>query len=232
VIPLFEQLHPGAIGLFTFDQSSNHCAMAEDSLQASKMNLNPGGKVPKMKNGWYIKDGERIIQQMQNEEGIPKGIRAILAERGLWPTNGIRLDCNGQCSDNCCARRIMANQPDFLEQKSQISEKITNAGHFVDYYPKFHCECNYIERFWGAAKRQVRRDCDYSFASLKSRVPQTMKSISLETIRKFSRKSWRYIHAYSKGLNGEVAAWAVKKFKSHRKISEEIEKIIEEYNNH
>ncbi|RKF77809.1 hypothetical protein GcC1_060051, partial [Golovinomyces cichoracearum] len=39
VIKIFEQLHPSSIGLLQFDSSSNHHAMAADSLVASKLNL-------------------------------------------------------------------------------------------------------------------------------------------------------------------------------------------------
>ncbi|PKY59893.1 hypothetical protein RhiirA4_281522, partial [Rhizophagus irregularis] len=38
-IPIFELLHSGCIGVFCFDQSINHNAMAADALIASKMNL-------------------------------------------------------------------------------------------------------------------------------------------------------------------------------------------------
>jgi len=63
------------------------------------------------------------------------------------------------------ARKIIQNQPDFQEQKSSIEEVIANVGHLVEFFPKFHCECNFIERFWGEAKRIARMTCDYSFAS-------------------------------------------------------------------
>ena len=33
--------------------------------------------------------------------------------------------------------------------------------------------------------------------------------------------------AYDKGLEGQVAEWAVNKFKSHRRIPENIERLIE-----
>ena len=40
-IPIFEILHPGCIGVFCFDQSTNHNAMAEDALVVTRMNLGP-----------------------------------------------------------------------------------------------------------------------------------------------------------------------------------------------
>ena len=36
--------------IWVFDQSSCHKAMAEDALDASKMNVKPGGQQPKMRN--------------------------------------------------------------------------------------------------------------------------------------------------------------------------------------
>ena len=43
-IPIFKQLYPNAIGVFAFDNSTNHGAMAKDGLNAFKMNMNPEGK--------------------------------------------------------------------------------------------------------------------------------------------------------------------------------------------
>ena len=136
--------------------------MAADALVATKMNLGSGGVQPKMRDGWYINEyGERCVQSMifsdnHQLKGQPKGIKQILKERNLWPTNGIHLTCE-QCSrkrDNanperldCCARRIMSLQPDFQEQRSILEEAIIKAGHIFERYPKFHCECNFIERY-------------------------------------------------------------------------------------
>jgi hypothetical protein len=67
---------------------------------------------------------------------------------------------------DCCARRIMSLQPDFCEQRSILEEAIIKAGHIFKRYPKFHCECNFIEQFWGFAKRETRRIYSYNFADL------------------------------------------------------------------
>ncbi|RIA99523.1 hypothetical protein C1645_684789 [Glomus cerebriforme] len=50
-ISIFEILHPGCTGVFCFDQSTNHNAIAGDALVATKMNLSPRGKQPKMCDG-------------------------------------------------------------------------------------------------------------------------------------------------------------------------------------
>jgi hypothetical protein len=42
-----------------------------------------------------------------------------------------------------------AAQPDFVSQKSQLEEFVTSRGHICDFYPKYHCELNFIEQYWG-----------------------------------------------------------------------------------
>ncbi len=39
-----------------------------------------------------------------------------------------------------------------MAQKSQLKELIESRSHICDFYPKYHCELNFIEQFWGAAK--------------------------------------------------------------------------------
>src|SRR5947209_5345460 len=244
-IPIFEVLHPGCVGVFCFDQSTNHNAMAEDALIATRMNLSSGGGQPKMRNGWYMDEREEVcIQSMvfpidhpvAKLREQPKGIKQVLGERNLWPAKGVHLTCK-QCSGkheddpqrvNCCARRIMSLQPDFSEQRSLLEEAVIEAGHILERYPKFHCECNFIERYWGFVKRETRRSCSYNYADLLRKVPETLVSVPVTIIRKFARKSWRYMDAYDKGLEGRAAEWAVNKFKSHRRIPENIERAIGE----
>jgi len=219
MLPIFEQQHPGCVGLFCFDQSSNHAAMAANALIASNMNLNPGGSQPALRDGWFM-DGEvKIVQKMQDKHGVPRGIMAVLKERKLWPEGRFLLQCKDVCtSTSCCAKTLLANQPDFLEQTSVIEETVKNKGHMVAFYPKFHCETNFIERYWGACKRLARQRCDYTFANLRIQVPLILKEVPLGTIRAFHRKAWRYIDAYHKGLEGPLAEWVVKKYKSHRRL--------------
>jgi len=133
-------------------------------------------------------------------------------------------------SNSCCLQKMFINprfllcvwilelQPDFVNQKSLIEETIESHGHKVIFYPKFHCELNFIELFWGAAKQYTCENCDYTFKSLEKTVPLALNSVSLEKIRKFACRSWRFMDAYRNGLTGIEALYAVKRYKSHRKI--------------
>ena len=96
------------------------------------------------------------------------------------------------------------------------------------FYPKFHCELNYIESFWAEAKRYSRLHCNYSFNHLKEVVPHALDSISLTKICQFSRRSARYMSAYELGLSGKVAVFAVKRYRSHRRVPET---VLEEFGN-
>jgi len=82
---------------------------------------------------------------------IPKGIERILRERNLWPDKGLLLECPKprcepcqtlqRCKEvgllaifprslilinfsDCCARRLLSLQPDFMAQKCEIEERI------------------------------------------------------------------------------------------------------------
>ena len=80
-IPIFETLFPNCIALFAFDNSSNHVAYRSDALVASRMNLKPEGKQPKMKDTTFGSDNKH--QLMVNENNKLKGMKQVLIERGL-----------------------------------------------------------------------------------------------------------------------------------------------------
>jgi len=52
-IPIFETKYPNSIGIFAFDNSTNHGAMAKDALNVNKMNVNPGGKQAIMRSTFF-----------------------------------------------------------------------------------------------------------------------------------------------------------------------------------
>jgi hypothetical protein len=65
-----------------------------------------------------------------------------------------------------------------------------------------------------------------SFKGLKKTVPCALNSIDLTKIHRFARRSARYTSAYELGLSGKAAIFAVKKYRSHRRIPES---VLEEF---
>ncbi|RIA82539.1 hypothetical protein C1645_835213 [Glomus cerebriforme] len=192
-IPIFETTHPNAIGIFAFDNSTSHGAFAPDALIASRMNVNPGGKQPRMRNTIFNEQ----VQSMnfpddyfdEKLRGKPKGMRQVLEERQLMKPGLTGYCRNNESKDTqCCMRHILENQPDFLAQKGMIQEVIEEQGH----------------------KKYSRKNCDYTWTGLQRVVPIALNQVPLSHIRAFARKSYRYMDAYRKGLDVKQAEYAVK----------------------
>ncbi|EIE88582.1 hypothetical protein RO3G_13293 [Rhizopus delemar RA 99-880] len=252
-IGLFEALHPNCVAVFLFDNSSNHGAFADDALVASRMTLNekpsPLSEKFQFRDTVYISrftDMEEV-QSFYYEKEIKKrdkkgnlktkkvryfkGIRKILEERSLWIGHDLegkkwKLHCGAPDRVNpiCCALHFLENCPDFKNQKSVLEEVIITSGHIFELYPKYHCECNWIEMYWGAAKREARLKCDYTFKSLEENIDSFLdKAGDLAHIRRYFRRSMDFIEAYSRCTDGREVVQVVKKFVekkylSHRKV--------------
>ncbi|KIJ33272.1 hypothetical protein M422DRAFT_264821 [Sphaerobolus stellatus SS14] len=239
--PAFEKAHgPGYQALVMVDNSQGHSAYAENALLTTRMNLRPGGEQARLRHGWFIRDGYKIIQPMifpSNHPEFPdkpKGMQQVLSERGLYRP-GLKMQCKkkkdgsgGKClpeSIDCCAKCILDLQPDFKEQKSLVQEVIEEAGHLCIFLPKFHCELNFIEYFWGAVERYLRIHSDGSFSTLQENMGKALASVPLETIRKWEHRMKHWLEAYGNGLDGKEAEKQGRKFSSrqytsHRRISE------------
>ncbi|KAJ7200147.1 hypothetical protein GGX14DRAFT_372428, partial [Mycena pura] len=84
----------------------------------------------------------------------------------------------------------------------------------------------------GAVKRYLREHCDYTFETLKANIHKAMASVSVELIRKWEHRSWRFINAYGAGLDAKDAQKQVKmfssrQFKSHRRPSERLGRAMD-----
>jgi hypothetical protein len=155
------------------------------------MNVNPCGKQASMRGGWFIHEGQKINQPMvfptnhPQYWNQPKGIKAVLTERGLYCAY-LRGKCKNKCdaeATKCCNKHILELQADFVEQKSLVQETIEGVGHLCLFFPKFHCELNFIEYFWAQVKKILRDNCDYTFNTLKENMPKALKLVPLTSIR-------------------------------------------------
>ncbi|KIM88012.1 hypothetical protein PILCRDRAFT_62881 [Piloderma croceum F 1598] len=133
---------------------------------------------------------------------------------------GLRAQCDGfKCEagqTGCCCRRVMFSQPDFVAQKSHLEEYVVilQKCHICDFYPKFHCELNFIEQYWGAVKLRYR-------SSPKMADMDAMECnviACLDDVPFYANRSARFISAYSQGLSGGEAAWANRKYHGHRTL--------------
>ena len=76
---------------------------------------------------------------MVDRNGQQKGIKTILMERGLWQEGMVLKE----------AKRILSDEVDFIQQEHTpwIKEIVTKNNHIFKWFPKFHPEFNFIERY-------------------------------------------------------------------------------------
>ena len=198
------------------NNSQGHSAYLPDTLLVSQMNVNPGGKQGILWDGWYTHDGQKVVQPMvfphdhSETLSIAKGIKAIMKEHRIWQGK-----LQGKCSkkhatDSCCNAHILEMQPDFMEQKSLVQEVIEEVGHLCIVLPKSHCELNFIEFFWGAVKKYLHDNCDYTFDTLKENMPKALESVQLSTIWKWEHRVFQWMDAYRAGMGTSDAQKQVK----------------------
>ncbi|KAG2155193.1 uncharacterized protein EDB93DRAFT_1080388, partial [Suillus bovinus] len=117
---------------------------------------------------------------------------------------------------DCCCHRTLFNQPDFQNIKSHLEELITAHGHLCDFYPKFHCELNFIEQYWGAVKLLYRSGPRvHKMEDMEKHVSACLDDIPLLQIRRYANHSARFMDAYTKGLTGPQAVWVMRKYHGH-----------------
>ena len=64
----------------------NHAEMPDDGVSAYHMKFKPGGKRRKMRSGWFLDQNRVKVTQSVLVEDVPRGLTAVLKERGLART--------------------------------------------------------------------------------------------------------------------------------------------------
>ena len=125
-------------------------------------------------------------------------------------------------TDRCCASGCLRRQPDFVAQKEWLREVVEEAGCLIIYYPKYHCEFNFIELTWGYMKSYLRRYCTFNFSDLMLKLDVLLDpgGIPLEKIQNFARFCYRFMDGlgYRQGLSGPILDYTLKKCTKHRSI--------------
>ncbi|RPA90984.1 hypothetical protein L873DRAFT_1715842, partial [Choiromyces venosus 120613-1] len=93
-------------------------------------------------------------------------------------------------------------------------------GHLVLFLPKFYCELNWIEYYWGQSKKYARENCSYSIEALCDILPIALDSVMPQLIGKYYCKTQRILQAYYDGIvYGSEDFKQV--YKSHRRVRAE-----------
>ena len=121
-IDIFNKAFPGDVAVFAFDNSSGHACKAKDALVANRMNLQPGGKQPVMRNTKWGNGVEQSMVFLAGDRewdtgvpidpelvGKPKGMKRVLQERGLW-NDSLKKQCGRQKKDNPTSRNVSSKK--------------------------------------------------------------------------------------------------------------------------
>ncbi|KAJ7117094.1 hypothetical protein C8R44DRAFT_879603 [Mycena epipterygia] len=115
--------------------------------------------------------------------------------------------------------RWLSHQDDFKNQVSMLEELVKRRGHEIIFLPKFHCELNPIEMYWGWVKYRFREEDKPKFEDAKQAAIKYLDACTAEIIRHFINRTWRWMDAYRSGLTGAAAAWAARRQSAHRYAS-------------
>ncbi|RPA94229.1 hypothetical protein L873DRAFT_1702085, partial [Choiromyces venosus 120613-1] len=99
---------------------------------------------------------------------------------------------------------------------------IENTGHLLTFYPVFHCEINFIEYYWGAAKQFTCNHYEYDFNSLEGLVPEVLASIPPQLIWKYHARTVYIMDTYCNNIvyvSPEYESYVHTKYKSHQHIA-------------
>ena len=204
-ISIFEKIHPDAQGLFLFDNAPSYKKLADDSLNVERMNVNPGGMQPAMRSTTW--NGH--VQTMVYPDGTPKGMKAVLQERGVH-TKGLKA---------ADMRERLKTYEDFQNPKTLLEDLVESRGHLCVFYPKYHCELSPIELVWCQAKKYTRAYANGSIVRLRKLVPDGLNNVTTDQIKKFFRLCRDYERAYREGHTGKFVEQVIKVYKSHRRVS-------------
>ena len=87
---------------------------------------------------------EKLLREMQ-----------ATAVGGEEPDGSVEDVLQASTSTMCCMRKALECQQDFKAKKPLLQIVIEAAGHKCYFLPKFHCELNPIEMYWGWTKTRA-----------------------------------------------------------------------------
>ncbi|KIK51929.1 hypothetical protein GYMLUDRAFT_64529 [Collybiopsis luxurians FD-317 M1] len=190
-----------------FDANRRPVYQSDGKLSKVKIRMGPAQFANGDSQDFYFPDGHSLA-------GLFKGMDIILQEHGIDTSNIKHATCkNFRChahATDCCVRRILFNQRDFVDVDSILETQCKERGFSVAFLPKFHCELNPIEQCWGG-----KMICTKMLSSLLTRFHSSLFAVS-----HYSCKDLQLEHIASWMLMLE--AWASRKYRGHRVLPEGI----------
>ena len=116
-----------------------------------------------------------------------------------------------------------------------FEELINSHGHICNFYPKYHCELNFIEQYWRTAKFHYwstpkisdTNEMEQNVIACLEEIPQLqilryvviflawkifLSTCYLYTFLRYANHAAKFIDSYTQGLSGPEATWANKKY--------------------
>ena len=124
---------------------------------------------------------------MTDDNGVPKGMKIILKERGI---NTMGMNAHDM-------RQKLKTFDDFKHIKTLLEEYVEDRGHICT-YPKYHCELSPIEHVWCQLKQYTWAHVDGTIVHLRKIVPEGLNSVTVEQIKKYFRMCCDYERVYEK----------------------------------
>lgn len=154
-------------------------------------------KIKKMGDGRFADGAAQPLYYPLDHPQYPgwfKGMTQLLRERGFTNPEQLRAECpRFKCvlgSSDCCQRRILFTQPDFMNVPSLAEIFCAERGFKVIFLPKFHPELNFIEMCWGYSKRVYRETPPSSkMEDLQKNAIESLEKVPIHSMRRLVRKS-------------------------------------------
>ena len=154
-------------------------------------------KIKKMGDGRFADGAAQPLYYPLDHPQYPgwfKGMTQLLRERGFTNPEQLRAECpRFRCvlgSSDCCQRRILFTQPDFMNVPSLAETFCAERGFKVIFLPKFHPELNFIEMCWGYSKRVYRETPPSSkMEDLQKNAIESLEKVPIHSMRRLVRKS-------------------------------------------
>ncbi len=140
-------------------------------------------------------------------------------------------------NNDCFAQEVMSKQPDFQGQRGQLREELEATGNLMIFYPKFHCELNFIDRyfslfllytfpqldwtlgrFYCTAKYYDHENCECNLKGLRKTVTKALDSMTVSVIFHYYQQCMRIMDVYRSKQEYRTKQFTEPIYRGHRQV--------------